>query len=74
MRSYKVPFHTAAPSNDVTLEAAEKDRPWRHCIEISMQRPFEPVLRMHLDQVFTMMSSLQRLDISGESQPLHTYK
>lgn len=33
-----VPFCTSACFSGVTLEAAEKDRTWRHCIEISMQR------------------------------------
>lgn len=38
VQRWTVPFYISARSSDVTLEAAEKDRPWRHCIEISMER------------------------------------
>lgn len=44
IQRWTVPFYISARSSDVTLEAAEMDRTWRHCIEISMQRLFVSVL------------------------------
>ncbi len=59
LQRWTVSFYISARLSDVTLEAAEKDRTWRHCIEISMQRGLSvSVLRTHLYKVFTMMSSI----------------
>lgn len=75
LQRWTVRFYISARSSDVTLEGAGKDRTWRHCIEISMQRGLlVSVLGSHLYQVFPMMSSIWYLEFSGESQSLHIYK
>lgn len=72
LQRWTVPFYISARSSDVIFEAFEKDQTWRHCIEISIQRGLF-VSERQLYQVITMMSSLEYLEFSVESQPLHIY-